>query len=540
MLKKFVFKTKFLALAAGILLGIVSCEKDLKDMGVNLVDNAVFTTGKFTPAVVSYVRNIDRNKTNAMPDYLLGTYRDNQFGKIEASVVGQLSLPEENPDFGTNAVIDSVLFDIPIPAHVKKASGAKSLPEFELDSVWTKGNATFQLDVYELGTFLNTWNPEDPATAMAYFSDDNFIKKNPATPLFSGLVSPSPTDTLTIIKRYKYPNYPDLSEKVLYKTDSIKKSVLAPSLKLTFDNATIKALFQDVAAGADFASNGNFQHYFRGLYFDVHESTQADAALMILKMTAANMTIYYSYDEIKDEAENEDLDGNGVNGESDVHVRKPKSLVFPMNGIKANLYNRDYSGSELETILATTDINQGSERLYVQGAAGSHAVIKLFGEDADNNGVPDELEMIRQNNWLINDAKLSLYIDKEHTPSWVPERLYLYNIGAEENTQIADAMPQAMVNIGGELKRDADNQPEKYVFSLREYMTALLHPDSETPLYDLGLKVFDQHDIPHNTTLYDTILRKYDANPKGVVLKGNLPLTDEQRVQLEIFYSKAN
>ena len=327
---------------------------------------------------------------------------------------------------------------------------------------------------------------------------------------------------------------------MLYKTDTIKKTVLAPSLKIPFDNETIKVLFQDVATGADFASNANFQHYFRGLYLDAHESTTEDAALMMLKMATANMTIYYSYDEIKDEADDEDLDGNGVNGESDVHVRTPKSLLFPMNGIKANLYNRDYTGSEFESVLATTDINQGSERLYVHGAAGSHAVIKLFGEDANSSGVPDELETIRQNNWLINDAKLSLYIDKEHTTAWTPERLYLYQIGDEDNIQIPDALPQALLNIGGQLVRDADNNPEKYVFNLREYMTKLLSPDSEMPLRDLGLKVFDNHDIPSSTTMYDTIMRKYDSNPKGVVLKGNLPLTGEQRVQLEIFYSKAN
>jgi hypothetical protein len=32
------------------------------------------------------------------------------------------------------------------------------------------------------------------------------------------------------------------------------------------------------------------------------------------------------------------------------------------------------------------------------------AILELFGPDADNNGVADELETIRNSGWLINEA----------------------------------------------------------------------------------------------------------------------------------------
>jgi hypothetical protein len=36
---------------------------------------------------------------------------------------------------------------------------------------------------------------------------------------------------------------------------------------------------------------------------------------------------------------------------------------------------------------------------------------RTFGPDADNNGVADELETIRKNGWLINEANLVFHVD---------------------------------------------------------------------------------------------------------------------------------
>ncbi len=543
MIKKFVIVLKYLSLSALMLIGVLSCEKDFRNVGVDIVDNDVFTTDKYTSEIIAYSKNIERNQANALSKYLIGVHRDVVFGKLETSLVTQLSLVDTNPDFGTNAVIDTVIVDIPYFATLDGTQtdvDDNEVPKFVLDSVWTNGNKTFQLNIFELGTYLNTINPEDPTETKKYYSDDSFTKTNPSTPLYSNLIAPNPNDTMLVVKRYKYPNYPDVSSKDLYQTDSIKKTTLEPSLKIPFDNNSIKAIFQDNAAGSDFASNANFQHFFRGLYFEAIETNPNDAALMQLAMSNATMTIYYSNDFEVDEEEDQDLNGNGITGEENVAIRTPQSLVFPFSGVKSNLYLRDYTASDFQNIIGSIDPINGEEQLFIHGTAGSIALIKLFGEDDNANGIPDELEIIRTKNWLINDAKITLYIDQDYTTDWTPNRMYLYAVGEDEDTQLLDAMPQSMGSIGGVLEKDSEDEPEKYVFHITDYISELIKLDSEVSLYDLGIKVFDTYNIPNSQITTDTILKSYNTNPKGLVLKGNLPSSEENRIKLEIFYSEKN
>jgi len=96
-----------------ILAGIVSCEKDFKNIGEDLLDNNLFSTGSYSAQVKGHSVRISRNKTNGTAHYLLGYTENPQFGSLRASIVAQLSLPEANPVFGDNAVIDSVIITIP-------------------------------------------------------------------------------------------------------------------------------------------------------------------------------------------------------------------------------------------------------------------------------------------------------------------------------------------------------------------------------------------------------------------------------------------
>jgi len=543
MLKEFIVVLKYLGVASGILAGIISCENDFRNVGVSIVDNDIFTSDSYVSEVIAYSKNIERNQTNGLSHYLLGIQRDNIFGRLEASIVAQLNLIETNPDFGTNAVLDSVIVDIPFLATLN-GSHENDSPNFELDSVWTTGDRSFQLNVFESGTYLNSVDPEDPTQAKKYYSNDTILKVNPGMPLFEGLITPNATDTMLVVKRYKYPNYPDLLIKSLYKTDTIKKTDTKPSLKIPLDKEQIKTIIQDNASSSDFASNINFQHFFRGLYFEALESAEANASLMTLSMSDATMTLYYSNDIEDTEETDEDLDGNGITGEENVIVRTPQSFVFPLGGIKVNLYDRDYTGDLVESYITAPNELTGEEILFTQGAGGTLSVLELFGEDANNDGIPDELAMLRTKNWLINDAYLTFYVNNDNATNWIPERLYLYNIGDEdeneEDTQLLDAMPQSIGNLGGNLVRNTDDEPEKYVFHITDFISEIIKQDSELVLYDLAVKVYNQSDSPDIQVTTDIIVDKINTNPKGVVINGNLPISEENRVKLEIFYSEKN
>ena len=62
----------------------------------------------------------------------------------------------------------------------------------------------------------------------------------------------------------------------------------------------------------------------------------------------------------------------------------------------------------------------------------------MFGDDDDGNGVADELDVIRQNEWLINEANLIFYVDQDQVTGGEkePDRLIIYD--AENVAVLAD------------------------------------------------------------------------------------------------------
>ena len=67
-----------------------------------------------------------------------------------------------------------------------------------------------------------------------------------------------------------------------------------------------------------------------------------------------------------DEGDDQDLNGNGTKGEKG--VRTKHNYAFSFGSLKSNYLERDYTVSK----------QSGADRLYVQGAAGSIAKIKIL------------------------------------------------------------------------------------------------------------------------------------------------------------------
>src|SRR5690606_38897797 len=98
--------------------------------------------------------------------------------------------------------------------------------------------------------------------------------------------------------------------------------------------------------------------------------------------------------------------------------------------LQENSYETDYS-----TALGQT--TGENSRLWIKGGEGSVATIDLFGtEDLDGNNVPDVLDQIRSEDWLINEANLTFYVDRDamnsHEQGKIaaadPQRIYLYDV----------------------------------------------------------------------------------------------------------------
>ena len=504
---KVVNALKYLGLFSLVFFTIISCEKEIETIGVNLVDNDNFSTNKDTSEVITTNKNIDSVPANGLAQYLLGVYSDNEFGTLKASIVSQLGIPStgEAYNYGTNYGIDSVLMVIPYQSTKDAEKYADGKPKFSIDSVFGNPDVAFQLGIYELKTFLNTLDPNDPSKPAIYYSDKEFQKGD--VPFYSGNFKVNPNDTVSYIKRYM-PNGVSV-----YKIDTIKATTISPSIKIPLNENLIKQIFVDNAAGAEFQSLDAFQHYFRGFYIEAEALTSNKSHLISLDMKNAKMIIYYSKDE--DEGATVDLNGNKINGE--LGVRTKHNYEFAFGSIISNVLKRDLAPHQ-----------SGENRLYVQGAAGSIATIELF-----NN---ENLTDLQDNNWLINDANLIFYVDQNAASDIAPEQLFIYNY--TENLQFTDVMTEGIDAVGGRLERDDNGKPYRYVFKITDYISKLLKTDEPLDLVKIGLKVYNPSDTPSAIT--DVKIREYSWTPKGVVLYGQDPSFGDKRVKLEISYSKIN
>ena len=495
---------KYLGLFLGVFMIVLSCEKEIETVGVNLVDTNKFNTDIFTSEVLASTENIDGVPANQIGQYLFGVYSDPEFGKMEASVISQLSLLNAGfYDYGENAVIDSVIVDIPYEA-TGIDSDSEGKPQFTLDSIIGNTDVEFQINIFELKTFLNTLSPEDPSKNAIYYLNKEYLRGD--VPLYSGNFKVNVNDTVAYIKRRNL-------DGTVYSTDTIKEVDVVPSIKLPLNENMIKEIFVDNAENMEFSDLDNFTHYFRGLYIEAKELDANNTSHLIpLAMQSSTMTIYYSND--ADEGALEDLNDNGTLGEQD--IRGKGFYEFPLGPIVTNGFSRD----------RTNNHQSGEDRLYVQGTDGSLATIDLF--------VNEDLIELQSKNWLATNASLIFYIDQNASSNIVPERLYLYNI--EEGIQVRDVMTEG--TAGGELERDDEGNPYRYVFNITDYISELLKSSEGVELRQLGVKVFTSIYIP--LAAEDIFIDDENWNPKGVVLYGSDINAGDKRVKLELSYTEIN
>lgn len=488
----------------------ISCEKELENIGVNLVDTNPFTSKKISVSATTKTINVERVPTRNAQQFLLGVYKTKEFGELKASIAVQL-LPDVSSkayQYKNTANIDSVLIDIPYQSK-KDGKHSDGSPKFKIDSVFGNTENAFKINIYQLKTYLNNLNPSTPSKEEAYYSDKEFQKET--TPLYSGLFRVNATDTVAYINRY-------LQNGKKYATDTIKVKDAKPSIKIPLNKDKIKKIFVDNASNPAFNDVEAFKKYFKGFYIEAETHSGKDAHIVSLNMANSKMTIYYSQNE--DEAEGQDLNGNNVKGEKNVRVKK--AYTFNFGSIKANTFKRT-NGIQFS--------NNG--KLYVQGAAGSMATINLF--------VNENIEEIRKKNWLINNASLTFYIDEKNSPKQMPKQLYLYNL--DNNEHLLDIFTEGSKVFDGvkrQQKISGTTQTENYYrFNITDYISELLKTNSKEKLHTLALKTFHSTDV-YTKKSKDKKVPNLSWSPKGVVLYGAEDSFGDKKVKLEISYTKIN
>ena len=496
MTTKVVRAIKLIAIPVLFITALISCEGDLESVGTGVVDNDLFETTTYPSKVISFNNNELKVKANRLGQYLLGIYKNEDMGQLEASIVSQMTFG--SIDFGTDPSIDSVILNIPYHATKSEEDYEGGAPKWELDSIFGNQESEYIIKVSELTTFLNTVDPTEPEKELDYFSDQTYTE---GPVLFSGLFMPNSKDTVLYIKRKEIIIDEETGE---FDIDTIKTTTVSPSIKLPLDEDYFKTNFIDNPS--IFESLATFIEYFNGLSIQVEQNGVDDTSLMSLNFIDSSMRIYYT---------------NTVN-----EVRRGQAATFGFTGVTNNTYIRDYAGSNAEPFLTSPNIVDGDTRLYLNGASGSIALLDLF--------TVEDIEDLKANNWLINEANLVFYIDQSANSSILPERIFLYNY--DDSTQLRDHLIEGPATFGGFLERDEDGNPEKYTFKITSYIARVLDENNPIELSQLGLKVFNSSDAP--TALIDVNVDNYSWTPKGIVIHGNNSENIDKRVELELIYTE--
>lgn len=541
MYKSSYFKLALPALAAML---FVSCDKDFNEIGADIIGDDHFDFMLETSEIIANTIPTGAVQSNNLPINPLGVYNNEAFGVTKAHFVTQVELKNTNPTIGTNISDVSVKLKVPYFSHIE-SNNSDGSRTYELDSLIGTPNGQIDLAIYRSGFFLGDIGHEgDEQVTQKYYSDQNadFDNLKVGSKLNNGLTSQNTDFTFS-------PNeYTDTVTDASGNTSTVK---VAPQMRLDLDAAYFQQHILE-AGSANLQSNNAFKNYFRGLYFQVNNSGSAGTIAM---MDFSKGTIEITY--------NADITSTNSQTGEQVVTNMERTIVLTMTGNTVSLLEHVPSNIEpynYSAALAQAISPQGQARIYLKGGAGSVAKLDIFGtEDLDANGTPDQIDAIRENGWLINEASLTFTVDQTKMgPVAVeePRRLYLYDINNKiptldylfDNTTNADRKENKGV-YGGIALLDANKRVVKYKVRVTNYVRSLIADDST--YVSLGLAVTEDINLSSmaklrtpNEYLNDYIPTASVMNPLGVVLYGNnIPATDpdwSKRMRLEIYYTKPN
>ncbi|PVW14239.1 DUF4270 domain-containing protein [Marixanthomonas spongiae] len=509
-----------------LVVALASCEEDIEIIGTEIVGDNTFIEPDQTNSVLAYSRKLLPIQTNGLTTYQLGVTNNPIYGKSTVSLLSQVTLGKVDPKFGDSTKLDSVVLYIPF-FNTSESTGEDTI-SYTLDSVY--GEDPINISMYESNLFLRDLDPEsgfeDPQN---YYSD--LEKKFDNNPSLIG-------DLIFEIEDFK-PSDKGI-DLVTYNVngDTITETI-APGLRVKLPLEFFQQKIIDKEGSSELLSNNNFKDYFRGIYFKA-ESMTDKGTLFLFDPLSANITLHYSF---KNDDDEDDED----------------TLPLGFTGINVSLL-QDELPPNIQTAIENPDVENGDENLYLKGGDGIAAVIQLFGKEDEldanletgPNGVPDELDMLRSQKPLINEANLTFYVNKDKTAalSKEPQRIMIFDATngrvlidyVIDPTGTGNPLTHKTYHLGP-LEKDASGDGDFYEIKLTNHVSNLINRDSTN--VPLGLVVTDNVVTPNFQDLQNTQspgLKRVPGTsvltPKGTVLHGNNSPNQDRKLKLELYYTK--
>ena len=498
-----------------------ACDKEYNTIGVDLVNVRNYERKVYKAPVYSFQKQVSRIETSDLPIMRLGKVLDPIFGNYSASVVSQLELSSINPTFGEsdNDSIKKVYLEIPFFS-TQTGIDNENNPTYRVDSIFGNENVNFKLKVYELDYNLIALDPLTNFTRpKKYYNDENFLQERLGERL------DKENDTLNL----------NLTEVLIRDENDSIISRLTPRIRIELDKSFFKKKIFDKEGQPELSNNILFKKHFKGIILTTNFENN-DEFMMLADFRNAKIVINYT---------------NGDNN-SDFEI------IF--GGEMLNIIQNQPPNQEI-----VDEINQPnvpSKKIYLKGGVGYLSKILLF----DNKNKTDTLQKIREKaqNWLIQEANLTFYIDTTKTIKNIANQIYLYKNNAN-NYIIRDYFGDNTFGklIFGGLLIEGDGEPPRYKIRITEHINNILKAgegiDStnvDSTNVDLNLAVvstinpvylpIDKNDLPtiklKETHFNDSIVEStpvaMSISPYQTILIGSNPNEsfENKKIQLEIYY----
>ena len=587
----------------------ISCNKEYNTIGTDFLRSDTFDTNVEYVDVAVKQKRIPPFKSIALPIYQLGKIQDQIFGNRDATFVTQLGLEELNPIFGITSqtkeeegddsniliikenelVVDAYL-DIPFYNNTFDSDGDGVIDEYDvdpfdiysdsdgdgladvlersngtdpldpdtdddgildnvdtdtinprqgatvydIDSLIGNREASFKVKVQELDYFLSTYDPSNNfETFLKYYSNDQVIENFTGKVLYDGEVEIN-TEEIVIYKEDD-PDTDDIDESTQV------KERLTPRLRIPIDKDYMQSKIIDMEGNIDLSNQDNFNLYFKGLFLSAYDFS--DPLLLILNYADASINIVYEYDRYNRNDTTDDTSDDTID-------REEKTFKLNLTGNQINILKQDPLSPEISKALNSN--SEDLKRVYLKGGEGIMMEIDLFDDGTGN----DILGEIKSNGWLINEANLTMYIDKEAIDMSggiiEPSRLFLYDIESKapvvdyfiDQSQGQKPKDQKAVH-SGLIEIDEDRKGIKYKIRISEHVKNIIRNDSLNK--KLALVVTSDITNAVNTELKNNDELEYIPissviNHLGTILYGPNPepINHDKRFRLELFYTEIN
>ena len=589
-----------------------SCEKDFHQVSGRLFDSEILQSQSLIVPVNTFQEGVSAVESSGLPLAQLGQINHPVFGNSEAKIVSQLSISndpffgnfrqliEENPNednlsqIPENEKVQAVYLEIPFftnqldsdndgvvdafdvdPNDPNSNSDSDNLTDleesqanlnpldpdsdgdgildhedddntsydsedsvYEIDSLYGNPNARFNLKVTNLTYYLNTLDPTlNFEKDQLYYSNQDFYEDGFYDQvLFDDQIKLN-FDELSFL--YKED---DLETDDVDETTQIEKR-LSPRLRVPLEASFFQKYVLDREGTPVLANNSNFNEYVRGIIIQTDQFTED--LYMLLDISNGAIKIEYTFDEYDTNSTVDNVDDDSI-------ITSEKIFEIALDGIQVNTLKNSRFDATIAQRIALSDSGQQSDKLFIKSGQW-HGRVRLFG--AESGGINTILlDSLRNQNQLINEAKLTFYVDANYNTNadLVPPRLYLYDLQngnslldhITDNSESLTGTNLSKSRYGGILELNESNNPHRYVFKITEHISNIIRSDSTN--IDLGIVVSaDINDISFRATKNENQTKiKYPTssllNPLGVVLIGSKPEANQEdkKVQLELLFTK--